>query len=386
MKIAILTLPFHSNYGGILQAYALQTVLKRMDNEVVIVDLPLKKEGYKVVLLTYLKRFIAKYFFLSDKPLRAWASEKELEVINKNILDFINKYLLVIKCNKLSALSALIKQEQINVFVFGSDQIWRPSYTPDVYTYFGSFLSPSSNIKKISYAASFGVDSWEYTPKQTLKCKGLVKTFKAVSVREDSAVHLCRQHLDINVVPVLDPTMLLNKDDYVELLKPYDNCIKKELAVYLLDCSKQKKDLIDKIVSYKELDINYINVQNKYWNVGSKKINECIVPPVENWLRGLLCADFVITDSFHGVVFSILFHKQFYCIVNSMRGSTRFISLLRLLNLEDRIVSDIENFDLNNLDEDIDYSIVDSLLSKAREKSMDFLRKALAKDSIFSEI
>lgn len=378
MKIAILTLPFHSNYGGILQAYALQTVLKRMDNEVVIVDLPLKKEGYKVVLLTYLKRFVAKYFFLSDKPLRAWASEKELEVINKNILDFINKYLLVIKCNKLSALSALIKQEQINVFVFGSDQIWRPSYTPDVYTYFGSFLSPSSNVKKISYAASFGVDFWEYTPKQTLKCKGLVKTFKAVSVREDSAVHLCRQHLDINAVPVLDPTMLLNKDDYAELLKPYDNCIKKELAVYLLDCSKQKKDLIDKIVSYKELDINYINVQNKYWNVGSKKINECIVPPVENWLRGLLCADFVITDSFHGVVFSILFHKQFYCIVNSMRGSTRFISLLRLLNLEDRIVSDIENFDLNNLDEDIDYSIVDSLLSKEREKSMDFLRKALA--------
>lgn len=378
MKIAILTLPFHSNYGGILQAYALQTVLKRMDNEVVIVDLPLKKEGYKVVLLTYLKRFIAKYFFLSDKPLRAWASEKELKVINKNILNFINKYLLVIKCNKLSALPALIKQEQINVFVFGSDQIWRPSYTPDVYTYFGSFLSPSSNIKKISYAASFGVDFWEYTPKQTLKCKGLVKTFKAVSVREDSAVHLCRQYLDINAVPVLDPTMLLNKDDYVELLKPYDNCIKKELAVYLLDCSKQKKDLIDKIVSYKELDINYINVQNKYWNVGSKKINECIVPPVENWLRGLLCADFVITDSFHGVVFSILFHKQFYCIVNSMRGSTRFISLLRLLNLEDRIVSDIENFDLNNLDKDIDYSIVDSLLSKEREKSMDFLRKALA--------
>ena len=384
MKIAILTLPFHSNYGGILQAYALQTVLKRMGHDVLIVDLPFKKEGYRVVLLTYLKRFIAKCFFLSDKPVRAWASEKELKVINKNILDFINRYLSVIKCNKLSALSVLIKQEQINVFIFGSDQIWRPSYTPDVYTYFGSFLSSSSNIEKISYAASFGVDFWEYTPKQTLKCKGLVKTFKAVSVREDSAIHLCRQYLDINAVPVLDPTMLLNKDDYVELLKSYDNCIKKELAVYLLDWSERKRDLVDKISGYKELDINYINVQNKYWNVGAKKINECIVPPIENWLRGLLCADFVITDSFHGVVFSILFHKQFYCIVNS---STRFTSLLRLLNLEDRIVSNIGNFDLNSLNEDIDYGAVDSLLFRERERSLDFLRKALvSRDSLFSEI
>ena len=98
-------------------------------------------------------------------------------------------------------------------------------------------------------------------------------------------------------------------------------------------------------------------------------------------------ADFVITDSFHGVVFSILFHKQFYCIVNSMRGSTRFTSLLRLLNLEDRIVSNIGNFDLNSLNEDIDYGAVDSLLFRERERSLDFLRKALvSRDSLFSEI
>lgn len=377
MKLAILTLPLHSNYGGILQAYALQTVVERMGHEVVIVNLPIRKESRKVIFSTYLKRFVAKYFLFRPKPLRAWPTKNERNIINQFTDQFIKRNLAVVECRSISYLYELTMKEKFDGYIVGSDQIWRLGYTPNIFTYFLDFLE-SIPIRKIAYAASFGIDSWELTEQETFKCKKLIQKFNAVSVREDSGVALCKKYLKSDATHVLDPTLLLRKEDYISLLPfKYKKTSKSELMVYILDKSEFNKDIVTRIAKRRNLLINSISADAKFWNVGKAHLEKCIVPPLEKWIEGFIKADFVITDSFHGTVFAILFHKPFLSIINSTRGSTRFISLLKLLQLEDRIINPSDQLDIENIDRFIDYDKVETLLLKAKESSLHFLQSAL---------
>ncbi|WP_106829369.1 polysaccharide pyruvyl transferase family protein [Parabacteroides pacaensis] len=377
MKLALLTLPLHSNYGGILQAYALQTVLERMGHKVVIVNLPIRKESRKIVFSTYLKRFVGKYFLFRQKPLRAWPTKNERNIINQFTNQFIKCNLAIIECKNISYLYDLTMKQKFDGYVVGSDQIWRLGYTPDIFTYFLDFLE-SVPLRKIAYAASFGIDNWELTEQQTLKCEKLIQKFHAISVREDSGVALCKKYLKSNATHVLDPTLLLRKEDYISLL-PF-KCKKisrPELMVYILDKNEFNKDIVAKIAKRRNLLINSVSAEAKFWNVGKAHLEKCIVPPLEKWIEGFIKADFVITDSFHGTVFAILFHKPFLSIINSTRGSTRFISLLKLLQLEDRIIKPSDKLDIQNIDCFIDYDKVETLLLKAKESSLHFLQCAL---------
>ena len=101
---------------------------------------------------------------------------------------------------------------EYDAFIVGSDQVWRPSYNQHLEQAFLNFTENWKNVKRIAYAASFGVDNWEFTKKQTKECKRLVQKFDFVSVREDTAVNLCKEHLGIEATHVLDPTLLLSAD------------------------------------------------------------------------------------------------------------------------------------------------------------------------------
>ncbi len=371
MKIGILTLPLHTNYGGILQCYALQTVLERMNNEIVVFNSPIYTETPS--LKEYAKRIIKKMLGRKVGVFYEVRRNREQPIIRQHTQPFIDKR---IHTKVIEDVNELNKNDY-DAIVVGSDQIWRPMYirrpirsTADAYLKFAE----NWNIKKIAYAASFGSDEWEYSSEETEECKRLIKLFDAVSVREESAIKLCEENLSYSdAIQVLDPTMLLDAEDYKKIFSEYSSPEKSsdtgKLLVYYLDSTPEKMQFAEKLSEKLNLPIKKTgsNVENT-----EEDIKNRIQPPVEEWLRSLYNAEFVLTDSFHGCVFSILFKKPFYVIGNAKRGMARFSSLLKMFDLENRFVAeDSSNFDIDTTE--IAYDKVYSLLDDWRKRSMDYL-------------
>lgn len=368
MKIGILTLPLHTNYGGILQAYALQTVLESMGHEVCLIEKKRKLLPFPLwkAPFVYGKRILN----LSGDALPVFYEQRvnrERPVIRQNTDKFINKY---IKRRIVRDFSD-IKETDFDTIVIGSDQIWRLKYFHEIEHAFLDFTE-GWNIKRIAYAASFGTDEWEYTAAQTSLCAKLLARFDAVSVREESGVGLCRSHLGVGAKHVLDPTMLLSREDYVRLFEDAGTPKSSgNLLCYILDESPETAVLIDKVAKEKGLVAFRGNSKVEDSNA---LLNERVQPPLESWLRGFNDAEFVITDSFHACVFSILFNKPFIAIGNAKRGMSRFISLLGMFGLENRIVFD--NSDII-IDSEIDWHHVNSTLIDRIISSKTFLEANL---------
>ncbi len=356
MKIGILTLPLHTNYGGILQAYALQTVLERMGHEVCVIEK--KRKPFQLPLwkapLVYGKRIIRN---VTGHPFPIFYEQKinrEKPIVQQHTDRFIHKY---IKRRFVDDFSE-IKETDFDVIVVGSDQVWRPKYFLDGIEHAYLDFTDRWNIKRIAYAVSFGTDEWEYTPRQKNRCKELIKNFDTVSVREDSGVTLCHAHFDVEAQHVLDPTMLLAKEDYIQLFENANTPKSKgNLLNYILDEAPEKLALIDKIA--KEKDLVSFRVNSKVEN-REASLQERIQPSVEQWLRGFYDAEFVITDSFHACVFSILFNKPFIAVGNKDRGMSRFTSLLSMFGLEKRLLTS-SFYNIGQI-ENIDWSKVNAIL------------------------
>lgn len=370
MKIGIVTLPLHTNYGGLLQAYALQTALRRMGHEVEHLQLPVEfhtlHPNWKMPMV-YCKR-AARKFFCGERNIPIFMHPHKWIRINTDA--FIASHICPRYLNEVGWNEELANE--YDAIVFGSDQVWRPIYAYPIEKYFGAFLG-TSNVKRISYAASFGTEDNEYSGNQQKTCSELLKKFSAVSVREKSAVAICKERFEVEAKHVLDPTMLLNHEDY-ECIFKQANTPKSEgtLAVYVLDENQQIDDFIKKQSLQQGLTPFRINSKVENYNA---KLSERQQPPVERWLRAFHDAKFVITDSFHACVFSILFHKPFICIGNKSRGMSRFDSLLNMFGLENRLVdiNDIADY----VEKEIDWEHVDSILEQKREEAFQFLNQAL---------
>lgn len=368
MKIGVLTLPLQTNYGGILQAYALQTTLERMGHEVILLnESRIQKLKPSRAPFTYTKRLLKKY--LLNQKCRIFEEQyqnKIYPIISQHLQKFINKY---IHCIYLQDLCTLHSNE-FDAIIVGSDQIWRPKYYPKIENAFLDFTK-KWNIKRIAYAASFGTDKWEYTSTQTNKCKKLIQKFNAISVRESSAVDLCKRYFNTKALHVLDPTMLLNKEDYIKLFEAVQTPQSPgNLLVYILDETPDKTSLINNIAQKKGLTPFRVNSQIGNPNAPLKKR---IQPSVEQWIRGFYDAEFVITDSFHACVFSILFGKPFIVYGNEGRGLTRFESLLSTFEFKNSITTDIDKVYINNIDPDL----INKLLLEMRNHSISFLQSVL---------
>lgn len=369
MRIGILTLPLNTNYGGILQAYALQTVLERMGHEVHVIEKNRRPLSIPIqnMPFCYGKRIVKNIIGRKFPIFYEQKYNREQPIIRQNTDKFIKKYIHIAEYDDFSD----IKESEYDAIVVGSDQVWRPKYfglnqIENAYLKFAE----GWNIKRIAYAASFGTDEWEYTPKQTEECGRLLRMFDVVSVREDSAVNLCKKHFGVEAQHVLDPTMLLNREDYIKLFEAVDTPKSKgNLLCYILDETEEKKALIKRIADEKGL-IPF-NVKSQSDDINSP-LSERVQPPLEQWLRGFYDAEFVVTDSFHACVFSILFNKPFIVHVNFGRGVTRFVSLLNLFGLTDRIVNSLT--DLKQL-EAINYEIVYAKWKDIKQNSYNFLKE-----------
>lgn len=384
MEILILTQPLHTNYGGLLQAYALQQILKGMGHDVVtdrlgvVRKLPLWNRAlrflYHAVQFCILKNYRYypyRYLFVSfDKESKAKRS------ISINTERFVNTHIDTIDLLTRSNESVIDAVRQFDAIVVGSDQVWRATMS-DIPTYFLSFTK-AINVKRIAYAASFGTDDLNEYSKMDMKIASeSIKLFDAVSVREKSGVHLCRDYFKMDAVHVLDPTMLLSKDDYLKLIEEEDKpCSENILLTYVLDRTQEKNDIIQRGGEALHLTSCENGAVKYFSNVVESNVSECIYPSVSRWVAGFRDAQFVVTDSFHGTVFSIIFNKPFVAILNSKRGSSRFISLLSVLGLENRLISTTNDLLEEHL-KPIDYTEVNKILNDWRYLSISFMERHL---------
>lgn len=367
MKIAILTLPLHTNFGGILQCYALQTVLERMGHDVTVLNTDFEKVSYKTRVGLFIKRFI-KTILRKESKFYGWKTERE--ITRKHTQLFINKYIHIQNTTSLF----LLKKDDFDAIIVGSDQIWRPLYYQPIANAYLKFAKNWTSIKRVAYAASFGTDEWEYTQQETEECASLLKLFDAISIREKSGVELCKKHFHVDAKQLVDPTFLLTKNDYLNLIGGIkDTGKKKELLCYFLDTTPEKEALANKLSIQLQLTIKRANnpKADKYYEHFEKRIQL----PIEQWIIGFQNADAVITDSFHGCVFSILFNKPFLLITNINRGASRFQSLLSMLSLENRLIPQNANYKIELPLEEIDWKKVNIRLEELKKKSYSFLHQ-----------
>lgn len=378
-KVGILTQPLHNNYGGLLQAYALQKTIKNLGYDVWIINRDHNKRGLIKRLKTHTELFINKYVLNKKNTLIRYPSKKEKLLIGKNTIYFKNKYITpitpVIDSN---AGMHLLNEANFDAYVVGSDQVWRPKYSPNIKNFFLDFVDGTKKVSKVAYAASFGVSDWEFNRQETSRCSGLVKDFNAVSVRETSGIPLCDQYLGVKAIQVLDPTLLLEPNDYSLLIQNENEPqLEGSLMTYVLDRNYEKEKFIETIAQKlnlklsNEMQFQPLTIENR------NDIEKCIYPTVTKWLMGLRDAEFVITDSFHGCAFSILFNKPFLVLGNERRGLTRFESVLNLFNLKERLITDTENLKEDQISSVIYWDKINALLATEREKSLKFLQDKL---------
>lgn len=377
MKIAILTLPLHTNYGGILQAYALQTVLQDMGHEVEVINY-LKDIPVKIMAKNACLRLLNKVRGRNEAiavDLRAYLKRKF--VFESRIKHFISEYIELSK-EKYYTKKELecLSERGFDAFIIGSDQVWRTAYVRDISIYFLSFLK-NERSKRIAYSASFGVDYNEYTSSQIEVCRQYFALFDAVSVREFSGLDLIKNYhwkCKTECRHTLDPTMLLDKNDYINSLHLSVLTKSSTLFAYILDICEDTNYIRQQTALAKGLEIVKIESVDTF-QIGRK---QTMISPVQ-WLEYIATSRFVVTDSFHGCVFAILFHKPFITVGNTTRGNARISSLLRLFQLEERFVTSCNDFEKRKISllNDMDYQKVDSILDTMRKSSLGFLADSL---------
>lgn len=355
MRVNIITQPLFINYGGILQNYALQEVIRRLGHEPLTINVPLdplRKVEWKDYLIS-LRNLIDKiqgfYSHPFLNPHTIALKQRELSVPQK---EFIKKYINK-KDTKAPFTSKMMAECPADLWIVGSDQVWRPWCNKYIENGFFDFLD--DKVDRIAYSASFGTDQWEIPADKTPYIKNLVKKFKAISVREKSGVKLCKDYLNVEALHLLDPTMLLSGGDYLALTSEDDYPKGKYIATYILDNSRKKHQIIQAERKTKSLPIEKIGIMHKDG-----------FDTIESWLATIANAEYVITDSFHGTVFALIFKRYVKVLGNDLRGNSRLQSLFDLLNL----TPDSDGYVHLN-DE------ASERLNIMREKSLNFLKKSL---------
>lgn len=365
MKIAILTQPLWGNYGGILQNFALQRVLKRLGHKPYTIHYYKQSVTWRF-LFEWIKYIVKCVIRHPNRKYRPRSIRNFVLNRNNGVAPFVSKHIDITYPIK-GVSKDMISKYNFDAYIVGSDQTWRPVYNwgDRLYYMYLDFVEDNDSVKKIAYAASFGVDNWEYSQDQTNKCKELIKKFDAISVREVSGIALCRDYLNVDAQHLLDPTLLLSADDYRSLIKDKDFGHQGDVCVYILGMTEDKQRLIN----------DFCNKNNLCWYQVGALLKNGDMPSIESWLAGFDKAKYVITDSFHGSVFSIIFNKPFVSIGNIARGMSRFKSLLEMFNLDNRLVS--ENDELKTITPP-NWEAVNAILSEWQEKSINFLKTNLS--------
>lgn len=352
MIIGIVTQRLGRNYGGVLQNYALQQVLRNLGHNPIT---------YDISSPTWIGWIISSIKFLIKRIIGQKAS-LPLSPIGLNQKEFALRKFIKSNISLSYPIQRLSKRDlyktHTNALVVGSDQVWRPFYSsiPEAFLEFAKDIA----IPKIAYAASFGVDKWLLNEEETRLCKELVKKLDAISVRETSGVGLCEEFLNVKAVQMPDPTLLLKKEDYNSLCNGIKTEKKDFVFAYILDITSEKTPLFNAVASEQGQELVFLRADNNISQDDS----------IERWLSFFRDSSLVITDSFHGTVFSIIFNKEFYVISNPERGKARIESLLNTFGLQNRLITSISQID----NHPINWKAVNAILDRERMRGLEFLK------------
>lgn len=363
MRIALLNLPVDNNFGGNLQRYALIKTLESFGHDVTFLLCMSSETKYSPIVLgaRYLKRIVKKICFDSNIELFVERNRKKKKENNeKLVLEFIKDNFKTSEFiyNK-EGLKRYVEKNTFDAYVVGSDQVWRKLITREynISCYFFDFLPNESDSLRIAYAASLGTDVNELTDFEIKELGALYSRFSYVSVREKSGLDLLKKYgwNSPESSVLIDPTFLLSKKDYQDLIKKgRTKPSKGNMFCYILDKDDNKKT----IISQESVQRQLVPFE--------ASLNDTSSFSIYQWLRSFDDSDFIVTDSFHGVVFSIIFNKPFRFITNDFRGNSRFESLFEIL----KIKGITDNLNWNEINERIECQ---------RQLSISFLNKALTK-------
>lgn len=349
--VAIFGVWWGSNYGSIMTYYSLYHMVEQQGLRAIMLDRPGFKPDHPM-FSTHARRFAKENY-------RAISPVYQFDELGK-----LNDY--------------------VDTFLIGSDQVWNYGISKDYQG--GFFLNFAADEKrKISYAASFGHYSFS-APEEVMEETGrLLSRFDAISVRERDGVKILKRTFGLKGTRVLDPVFLPERsmfDGFAEKSRKKEDS--KFLTAYILDPTPEKKEAILYAAKERGLEPKIMLDGMKHKFAENKKkmaLDEYVLDDieVEEWLYYIKNCDFFITDSCHGASFAILYEKPFVCIGNEARGMSRFESLLDVFGLRDRLVLEAREI-INNkrLVSDIDYAPVTEKLQKERERSISWLKKALA--------
>lgn len=364
MQTYIITHPLRENYGGILQGIALRQVAHRI-RPTCIAQYDIVKQKPMPFLLRLKQRVKAAVMRLRPSHFSQYPQYLFLKT-GKNA---IRTYL-----NTTSHYRPLPTGNGNNRYIVGSDQVWRALYArlfKTVPFYFLDFATPQERARSIAYAASFGSDTWEGTPEETEQCAQLLREFKAVSVREHSGIRLCKEVFGVEAVQMPDSTLLLQQDFYNELIRKMRTRKPKMpyIANYVLDSTPAIQDLLGEIAQETQLYMQPLMAR-----MDAAHARDRFPISVAQWLRYIRDARYIVTDSFHGCVFSIIFNVPFVCIGNAKRGTARFLSLLQTFGLENRLVTDKDAEQIIPiLQTPIDWQRVNAIHETERQRGIHFL-------------
>ena len=344
--VAVLGVWSEDNYGSELTYYALYSFLKAQGLEVLMVERP------------------------ESSP---WKPNEVPVLFENNPYDKDDLSPLFTSVSDMRRLNS-----QCQSFVLGSDQMWHS----DLFESFGEFAYLDyihENKNKISYATSFGKETWDAPESQRALIAYYLNRMNYVSVREQSGVEICRDKFGINAEWMLDPVFLCSKQIFVDHSSKPD--ISQEyIAAYILDVTEEKQAALRYLSKQYDMPINIItdarNPRKTFWDIPVRFDATC-----EDWLGSIINAKYVVTDSFHGMCFATIFHKPFIAFINETRGATRFKEYLTRFDFKDRAVWDPQLVITNNMGfEKVDWDKFDKTIDALKNHCSEWLLSAISNE------
>lgn len=323
-KIGIVTLYLNYNIGGILQAYALQQTLYKL--------------GYDNDIITY------------DK-----GNFPEIHI------DFVNTHLKTKTLDFYQGYKTL-REDEYSTYVVGSDQVWRKKYAEEYWKDYFLKFAERWNVKRIAYAASFGIDDineWQFTETEDEQIKTYLSKFNDISCREISGVKIVENRYKLNSTLVCDPTLLLNVSDYVNIIKDMP-ARSGDVFIYTLE------ETLESIVAVRQfIKINRLSAIM------------CDDRSVQDWLACMYGCKYVVTDSYHGCLFAMMFKKPFICVKNNVRGDARINTLVEKFHLESNVLDNWGQLSFAKFN----YEDKSEMINQYKAESLNWLINALQKSN-----
>lgn len=362
MKIGLVTIAHGHNYGNRLQNYAVQRILEKKGHTVETIRHPYYGFEKRTLISVFLKRIL--HFKYNRVVRRIW----KFTQFNRKYIKFSDYYLESSDYNQEIC-------DKYDLFICGSDQIWNPGYFVEKDSYFLSFVNEK---KKIALSASFGVDRIE-EEKEKERISKRLKELTAISVREKSAQDIVFELSGRRAELVVDPTMCLSANEWIKIEKKPTGIKNKDKFVLLYLLGKYEKKKIETIIKKFESDKKrVVLLQNEYSDIKIHADLEFAIDPSEFiWL--IRNSDMILSDSFHAIVFSLIFHKKFSIVKRDIKEediSTRIINLIDQFRIKNPYFSDNDK----TRNAIVDYETVDDVLRKGKNKFNIFLNNSMGSE------